>query len=189
MATVKGDLQKSAKAMEESFFARENEKLLRKLRQEAEFQKRRDALKETLQIKNETILDRLVEMDLCVETIAAFTVIPLVEVAWADGTMSSKERDAILNGAAERGILPGTTNYLLLENWLNMKPEPQLFEVWQHYSRDLLTSLDTDTASELKARTMSRTRAVAEAAGGFLGLNKISDEERAVLDIIEETLS
>ncbi len=189
MATVKGDLQKSAKAMEESFFARENEKLLSKLRAEAEAQRRRDALREMLQIDNETVLDRLMELDLCAETIAAFTVIPLVEVAWADGSMSARERDAIMDGATERGINTGTTNYLLLQNWLEMKPEPKLFEVWQHYSRDLLSTLDPDSAAELRARTMSRTRAVAEAAGGFLGLNKISDEEQAVLAIIEETLS
>jgi tellurite resistance protein len=189
MATVKGDLQKSAKAMEESFFARENEKLLQKLRAESEAQHRRESLQEMLQIDNELVLDRLVELDLCAETIAAFTVIPLVEVAWADGTMSPKERQAILDAAAERGISAGSTNYQLLQNWLDVKPETRLFEVWQHYAQELLKGLDPDTAAELRQGTIARTTEVAKAAGGFLGINKISDEEQAVLDLVAATLT
>jgi hypothetical protein len=178
-------LRKSAKAMEESFFARENEKLLQKLRAEAEAEKRRESFRQTLQIDNETVLDRLVEMDLTPETIMAFTVIPLVEVAWADGTISSGERKAVLAAAAERGIEPGTTNYELLTNWLEHKPERQLFDVWKHYVRDLCAGLDADIAGAVRERVVDRTTAVAEAAGGFLGLNRISDEERAVLAEID----
>lgn len=181
MEDVGSGLRKSARAMEESFFARENEKLLRRLRAEAEAEKKRQLFREILQIDNETVLDRLVEMDLTPETIMAFTLIPLVEVAWADGTISSGEKKAVLQAAAERGIAEGTTNHLLLMNWLEHRPEAKLFEVWKHYVRDLSAGLDPVTADAVRERVVGRTKEVAEAAGGFLGLNRISDEERAVL--------
>ncbi len=189
MEDVVTGMKRSAKAMEESFFARENEKLLQKLRREAESEKKRQSFREILQIDNEAVLDRLVEMDLTAETIMAFTVIPLVEVAWADGSISSGEKKAVLKAAAERGIEEGTTNHQLLMNWLDRKPEPKLFEVWKHYVRDLCAGLDPAIADAVRERVVTRTTAVAEAAGGFLGLNRISDEERAVLAQVEAAFS
>lgn len=185
MEDVGTSLRKSAKAMEDSFFARENEKLLRKLRAEAEAEKKRQSFREILQVENSAVLDRLVEMDLTAETIMAFTVIPLVEVAWADGSISSGEKKAVLKAAVERGIEADSTNYQLLMNWLDTKPEPKLFEVWKHYVKELCSGLDPSIADAVRERVVTRTTAVAEAAGGFLGLNRISDEERAVLDEVE----
>jgi hypothetical protein len=123
-------------------------------------------------------------MDVTPETVMAFTVIPLVEVAWADGSISSGERKAVLRAAAERGIEDGSTNYQLLVNWLERKPEPELFEVWKQYAKDLVSGLDPYIADSVKGRVIERTTSIAEAAGGFLGLNRISDEERAILDEI-----
>ena len=184
MEDVTTSLKKSAKAMEESFFARENEKLLKKLRAEAEAEKQRESFRKILQLDNEAVLNRLVEMDLTAETIMAFTVIPLVEVAWADGSISSGEKKAVLKAAAERGIEEGTTNYQLLMNWLDQKPESELFDAWKQYVKDLCAGLDPAIADAVRERVVSRTTAVAEAAGGFLGLNRISGEEKVVLDEI-----
>jgi hypothetical protein len=171
--------------MEESFFARENEKLLNKLREKAEIERRREALSENLQIDDEKLLDRLIELDLTVETVMAFTVIPLVAVAWADGSISRKERTAVLQAASERGIKEDSTNYQLLLDWLEHKPEPALYETWKHYARELTVGLDPAIALAIKESVIKRTTAVAEAAGGFLGLNSISDVEQAVLEDIE----
>ncbi len=185
MATVRGELVKNAKAMEDSFFARENEKLLRKLRVEAELQRRREAIRENLQIDDEALLDRLVELDLTVESVMAFTVIPLVAVAWADGSISKKEEDAVLKAAAERGIGVGSTNYQLLTDWLENRPKPLLYQTWKDYVAALIDGMDPAMVLAIKENMMKRTTAVAKAAGGFLGLNTISDEEQAVLDDIE----
>lgn len=189
MATVRGELIKNAKAMEESFFARENEKLLRKLRAEAEIEKRREALRENLQIDDEALLDRLIELDFTVESVMAFTVIPLVVVAWADHSISRKERDAVLHAAAERGIKEGSTNYQLLLDWLEHRPDPQLYQTWKNYVHALVDGMDPAIALAIKESVVKRTTAVAKAAGGFLGLNAISDEEQAVLDDIEVSFS
>jgi hypothetical protein len=181
-------LMKSARALEESFFARENEKRLKKMRAEARREEKRKQLREVLKIDDEQVLDRLVELEVGPETAMAFSVVPLVEVAWADGEISSKERRAVLRAAEERGIVPGTTPCQLLEDWLEHRPEAELMETWKGFMRSLMDSLDPDIADAVKERIINRTRAVAEAAGGFLGMGSISPTEQAVLDEMEHAL-
>jgi len=176
-----------AKALEESFFERENQKLLRELRERARAEEKRAILAEALNFEDEEVLDKMVELDLEPETIVAFGLVPLVEVAWADGTIQQKERDAILRAAGERGIKAGSTNYQLLQNWLQHQPQPALLEVWRHYSTVLLSSLGPESGALLKKRVIGNARAVAEAAGGFLGLASISAVEKAVLEDLEST--
>jgi hypothetical protein len=115
-------------------------------------------------------------------------VLPLVEVAWADGEISSKERKAVLRAAEERGIDAGTTSRQLLVDWLEHQPEAELMETWKGFMRSLMDSLDPAIADAVKERIMTRTRAVAEAAGGFLGMGSISPAEQAVLDEMERAL-
>jgi uncharacterized membrane protein YebE (DUF533 family) len=52
------------------------------------------------------------------ETVAALSVVPLVEVAWADGALNAKERRAIVERAA---IAPDSTEGALLEVWLDRR--------------------------------------------------------------------
>lgn len=172
--------------LEEAFFARQNQQLLAELKKQAERRERRDALAKATGIQLESILDKLIELDVNVERAAAFTLIPLVEVAWADGEVHGKERKAILQAAADRGLDPGSIPYQLLEGWLGTKPEARLLEVWKEYTRALVGTLDAEQKAALQHDLLDRARAVAEAAGGFLGVGKISAAEAAMLADLEK---
>jgi hypothetical protein len=113
----------------------------------------------------------------------------MVEVAWADGEIQDEERRAILRAAAERGIAPGSINHQLLDNWLRRQPTPVLIEAWKHYARALLGQLGPEEQRVMRERTIGSARAVAEAAGGFLGLGSISAVEKATLQDLESALS
>lgn len=176
-----------AKALEDSFFERENQELLRKLKEQAVREDRKRTLREALNISDERVLDALVDLDLDTESIVAFGLVPLVEVAWADGSIHDKEREAILRAAEERGMTSGSTTFRLLQNWLLHQPDPRLLEVWRHYTRELVSSLDPESGAVLKEKVLANARAVAEAAGGFLGLGSISAIEKAVLEDLEAT--
>jgi hypothetical protein len=178
-------LKKAGKALEESFFAKENDKLLADLREEAARAERRSALREAMALDNEQVIDALLELDVLPETVAAFSLVPLIEVAWADGEIHQKERAAILKAAEARGIEIGSANHDLLESWLNDKPEKELMDTWKTYAHALHESLDPDLADALKDRMVSRARSVAEAAGGFLGLGAVSPAEQAILDELD----
>ena len=80
-----------ARALEDAFFTKENARLLEQLKEK----QKREALREVVQIKDETFLDRLIELGIGPETVLALTLVPLIAVAWADGTLDSRERDAV----------------------------------------------------------------------------------------------
>jgi hypothetical protein len=181
---VKG-LKEKAKALEDSFFALENAKLLQQLREESAREEKRKEFREYLNIDNEEIIDALVELEVEPETLVAFSLVPLVEVAWADGEIQPKERDAIIKAAVERGVEEGSPTCDLLRNWLQTKPDPKLLEVWKGYIDELKESLGKRSRAHLKSGTMGRARAIAEAAGGFLGVASISAAERKMLDELE----
>ncbi len=179
-----------AKALEDAFFAQQNAKLLARLREKAAAEARREALRDALKIDDAELLDRLLELELGPETATALQLVPLVEVAWADGRVQQQERAAILKAAEDNGIATGSVAHDLLESWLESKPGADLMDVWARCARAVATSLPAGPREALKTGLLARAEAVAEAAGGFLGLgDKVSDEERAVLGQLERALS
>ena len=177
------------RALEESFFARKDHELMESMRAELETKERKEALAEVCGISDAATLDQLVTLDLSVETVAALSMIPLIEVAWSDGTMGEKEKEAILSASLEQGISSGSAAGELLKSWLASKPEPALLEAWKDYVQALGESLDATAKAAVHDVILSRARAVAEAAGGILGLgSKVSASEQAVLDELEAAI-
>ena len=181
---VKG-LKAKAKALEDSFFAKENERILQELRAAKAREEKKKEFREYLNIDNEEIIGALVDLEVEPETLIAFSLVPLVEVAWADGQIQPKERDAIITAAIESGVEDGSPTCNLLRNWLQTKPDPKLLEVWKGYIDALKDSLGERSKAHLKSGTMGRARAVAEAAGGFLGVASISAAEKKMLEALE----
>ena len=73
---------------------------------------------------------------------AALALVPLVEVAWADGQLDRKERGAILERAKESGIGAGSMEHALLEAWLDRRPDPKLLTAWTHLVRGVGEQLE-----------------------------------------------
>ena len=78
------------------------DRLLRKLREQGAKEKKRGALRDALKLDDDEILERMLELDLEPETLIALGLVPLVEVAWADGSIQTRERDAVLRAAGGR---------------------------------------------------------------------------------------
>jgi uncharacterized membrane protein YebE (DUF533 family) len=91
-------------ALEESFFEKKNRDLLEKLQQQVQTEESVSALSQASGITNEGVLKHLVALEIGPEAVAAMSMVPLVAVAWADGHMDKKERDAILKAADEQGL-------------------------------------------------------------------------------------
>jgi hypothetical protein len=183
------NLSSAARALENAFFAKENARLLAQLRDKARQQERRAALREVVRIDDEALVDHLLALGLTPETVLAVTLVPLAMVAWADGAIQPKEREAILKAAADEGIAPESVAGQMLQNWLTRAPEPQLIEAWTRYSQAIWPSLSMHERTEIRNAALGRARTIAEAAGGFLGLtSKVSGKERAVLDELARLL-
>ncbi|MBD0271053.1 MAG: hypothetical protein ICV73_03900 [Acetobacteraceae bacterium] len=170
------------RALEDAFFAQQDQALLRRLREADAVKSKKAALSAASGIGDDAVLERLVALGIDGATVAALSLVPLVLVAWADGSMHDKEREAALSAAAEVGVEKGSASHQLLERWLSTKPPPQLLAAWTDYVRAITPTLGEQRKQQLKADLLGRARKVAEAGGGLLGFGfKTSPGEDEVL--------
>jgi len=127
------------------------------------------------------LIDKLVELGVDAESWTALSLVPLVEVAWADGKLEAGERKAILAAAADGASRPGSPSQALLDGWLAERPQSALFASWGAYATGLATSLGGAERAELRRAILERARKVARAAGGLLGIAAVSDAEKRVI--------
>ena len=139
-------------------------------------------------IHDEGTLRLLIDLTVSLDVLSAMTLVPLVEVAWADGQMDTEERAAILRAAADQGIDPASRAHDLLARWLDRRPPAGLFDAWRAYIQVVLEPLLPEEREQLREALIGRARAVAEAAGGFLGIGAISKEEEQVLERLARAL-
>jgi hypothetical protein len=171
-----------------AFFTRNAEEIGDALREQDEAVRRDLALASG--IEDDWILARLSELGIRADTLAALTLVPLVEVAWADGRMDPKERNAILDGAIAIGIAEDSWSYRLLRIWTQDLPTPELLEVWEEFIGALASQLTDPQRAEFKRKLLGRAREVAEAAAGVLGMGpRVSESEARILSRLDEAFN
>ena len=173
------------KSLEDAFFRKENERAIQHLREMQQRTTSREGLAKVTGITNQEIIDRLVALGIRPEIVSALAIVPLVEVAWADGSLDAKERQAVLDRAEKSGIAPGTADHDLLRSWLDKKPEPRLLAAWTEMVRGLSEHMSPQELASLKAGLIERAKAVARASGGFLGMGAVSIAEQNAIDRLE----
>jgi hypothetical protein len=179
-------LRLRGKALEEMFFRTADHVLIEKKRQLEKTERSLATAAKVSGISSEAVLRKLIEMNVQLDVLATLSIIPLIEVAWADGKVDEEERDAVLRGAESYGILKSQIGYGLLEQWLGHRPPAGLLESWIYYIRGLCPLLSGAERETLKADLIQRARAVAEATGGPIGKkSKISLREHDVLAKLE----
>jgi hypothetical protein len=136
-------------------------------------------------LDDQELLGRLVDLGIDARSWTALSLVPLVEVAWADGSIDAKERAAILAAASEHGLHRTAPGHVLLESFLHKRPEATLFASWGGYMTELAAQLSPAERESVRAQIVDRARKVAAAAGGILGIGAISDAEKRVLAALE----
>jgi hypothetical protein len=179
-------LKDRGRDLEDEFFHREDQRLIERLNELKAVETTREALAKTTGITKPAVLDRLMALGIRAETVTALFMVPLVEVAWADGTLDAKERRAILDRAGDSGVTRESTEYALLEAWLDRRPDSKLITAWTHLVQGMCEQLGPDGAARLKTGLLERARTVAGASGGVFGIgSKVSNIEAAVLAQLE----
>ncbi|MCA9492840.1 MAG: hypothetical protein KC656_15970 [Myxococcales bacterium] len=113
-------------------------------------------------------------------------LLPLVEVAWSDGTLADEERRMIL-GVAEKHALLTDEDRPIVEDWLSEKPSG----LFLHHTRLLISELGNRLPEDLDAtEVVAWCWALAAAAGGLFGsrLMSVSADEKAALERVAEAL-
>jgi tellurite resistance protein len=176
------------RALEEEYFRKHEQELIEKLRQRAAADATRQQLSEQLGVADKEILHDLQELGYTPETVSLLHVVPLVQMAWADGGVSDRERTLIVEAARARGIDAGTPADAQLAQWLTARPPEGLFD---RTLRAIQAILELRPAAEREASRrdlLSYSTAIAQASGGVLGFRAVSPEERAVLARISSAL-
>ncbi|MBZ0160816.1 MAG: hypothetical protein K8G79_11890, partial [bacterium] len=134
-------LKDRGRDLEDEFFRREDQRLIERLNELKAAEMTREALAKASGITKTAVLDRLMALGIRAETVTALFMVPLVEVAWADGTLDAKERRAILDRTGDSGVSRGSAEYALLEAWLDRRPDPKLLTAWTHLVQGLCEQL------------------------------------------------
>ncbi|MGI9473831.1 MAG: hypothetical protein ACR2NZ_19975 [Rubripirellula sp.] len=177
-------LHRRGQALEDEFFHRVDEKLREQLRDSLEHEKQRAQLSAATGFEDEQLLDHLLEGGFQATTLAALALVPAVFIAWADGSVTSNERKAVLSAALNRGLDHEPTAMQMVQAWLDKHPPRSLWTLWKEYAEGLHDTV-SETLSEMLMKEILRTATtVAEASGGTLGFGKISAAEQQILDDI-----
>ena len=169
---------------EEKYFqkieAERRERIRREQQMAALRQSERAGIREALD-SNDEIADEALELGFDAQTARVLPLVPLIEVAWVDGTVTKAEEKAVLEIAVERGIAKGSDAYGFLERLLDEAPSELFFE---RVNRLLRKMVGMDESAWVAQTIPELAMRVAEASGGFLGLvgDKVSDAERALIE-------
>ena len=178
-----GDRRKS---LEESFFAKQDAKLLERCARSARSSRAIAALASASQISDPELLEKLVDLGIDAASWTALSLVPLVEVAWADGAIEPQEREAILAAAAEHGVEPGSPGRALLESLLDHAAGARAVRGLGRLCDRARGQAQRRRARDAATRIVERARKVAQSAGGMLGIASISDAEKRVIAALEK---
>jgi hypothetical protein len=116
-------------------------------------------------------------------------LVPLVQVAWADGELTWREGERIRELAHVRGLGEGTPAFDLLETWLNHRPSDEFFLKTLCVIRNLLSALHLDELQTVKQDLISCCTYIARGSGAILGLgDEIGGAEQKLLADIANAL-
>jgi hypothetical protein len=185
-------IDKQHQAMHDAFFMDPDQELLDFLREQEQSQHAdsREALRRAAKVDDPRVLEMLERLGVGAAAMTAFSLLPLVRLAWADTRISQSEFAALLKAAQEEGIDYGTPSYRLLSRWLDERPSEQMIQAWVAYAEALSSELDQESLAVIRNSTIDRAQRIAQASGGFLGLgDRTSPQERNALIDLQRALT
>lgn len=187
-AMDRDSIHERGRALEEEYFRKKDRELAEKMRQVAQAEEKRRQMGEATGLHDPALLDELQQLGFTPDTVVLLPLVPVVQMAWAEGGVSKEERALLAQLARARGIAEGSPADAQLSSWMTSRPDD---EVFARAGRLIRALLDTDasgagglTADDLVAQA----ERIAAASGGFLGIGRVSAEEKALLAQISQDL-
>jgi hypothetical protein len=176
---------------QEQYFQQKEAELLARMKTRREQARARQELAAETGIADEEILAILQDMGYTRETVSILHFVPLVQVAWASGSVTPQERQTALRLAEWRGIAPDSPAGLQLQEWLDNRPSDEFFLTTLRVIRHIIDHEDIPRERAVQRTDLiSMCIRIATASGGFLGMsNRVSEGEQAALDQIGEELT
>lgn len=177
-----------ARKREEDYFRKRDRELIERMRAAAAADQTRRDLEVKTGLHDPVLLKDLQELGFAPDTIGLLPLVPIIQVAWAEGGVSGAERKLIVQLARSRGIEPGSAADRQLTQWLERHPSADVFSRATRLIRAMLDQ-GGEIGTSLSADDLIKyCESIASASGGMLGIGRISAEERATLAQIASAL-
>ena len=172
------------RALEEEYFHRKQKELVEMMRRVSSADQTRRDLGDRTGLHDPEMLRELEALGFTPETVNLLPVMPVLEMAWASGSVTDAERRLVVRFARSRGVAEGSVADSQLTQMLEEHPSRDVFTRARHLVHAMLT-VDGHTAGTLSPDELVKyCEAVASASGGLLGLHRVSADERALLTTI-----
>ena len=176
------------RAQEDAYFRRRDQELMEQMRRRSEVEHERCLMGEAIGLSDAQILVELQLAGYKADTIVLLELAPLLHIAWADGSVSTNERDVIFQIAARERVVYDSPAHLKLQVSLERRPPDDFFNTSLRALQAMLCGLQPDVQKTLRRKLLDNCTTVAVASGGFFGCRKISDEEERLLEHITTAL-
>ena len=173
---------------EDEYFRQRDKELVEQARLRAERTAACQRLARATGLDDEDVLLEMHVMGYTVESLPLLQILPLVEVAWADGLMSDAERQTVISAARARNVKPGSAADRQMAPWLENPPSSVLCEATRFLLRAVLQKRAPHVRTTIVRELLLGCRDVAAASGGLLGFHSVSDTEQRVIDRIRHEL-
>lgn len=143
-------------------------------------------------MNNQQLLDELHFLGIDPDSYAVLAMLPLIQVAWADGEVQPPEQELILRVARSQGLLEGASG-TILQRWLSRAPSAEqiqrgrtLLVALSHRQQGLGSALDAGTLRDVQSLCVQ----VARSAGGVFDLLfTVDPSEQAAIDEIGQEMN
>jgi len=159
-------LHSRGQSLEDLFFFKQDASLLAKREQLRKMERNIETLSEISGIQDESLLRKLADLNIQIEVLATLSIIPLIELARADGKIDEKEQQEILEAAERFGICKSPVNRSLFAHWLKNDPPDGLIDSWIFYMQGLSQLLNKKERLAFKTGFLNWAKKVAEAGTG-----------------------
>jgi hypothetical protein len=139
----------------------------------------------------QNVIDEWQRLGFTKEKLPLLFLLPLVQVAWAEGFLQASEQRVILQIAAERAVTPGHPAYEDLLRWFDERPSDEVFAATMSLIGKVMEMLPTAERVDFKEKLLADCLKVANASpdiGLFGGHNRLRREELNQLRELEERL-
>ena len=185
--TDKDIFAERGRSLEDDYFRKKDRELIDKMKQAAQADQSRRELGERSGLKDPDLLKDLQDLGFTPDTLALLPLVPVIQMAWAEGGITAAERTLILDLARQRGIASGTAAGRQLEEWMNTRPDASVFARATRLIRAMLDS-GHDSGIMSADEVVKQAENIAYASGGILGLARVSQEEKAILASLASAL-
>jgi hypothetical protein len=172
-------LQERGRSLEDDYFRKKDRELVEKLQKAQEAERARAEVGRAAGLSDPALAQELLDLGFTPETVALLPLVPILQMAWAEGGVSQSERDLIVRFARSRGIAEGSAADTQLTSWMARQPDEAVFA---RAGRLIRAMLDSGADPGLNADDLvAYAEKIAAASGGVFGIGKISSEERKLL--------